>query len=299
MIQTDSLQNALSQIYGNGSHITERRKQPGGDINTAELLTLSGGETVFLKSNRTGNAGFFGAEAQGLSLLRAAGAVRVPAVLAFGTDRDSGGSFLLLEHLNSPKRRSDYWEILGRDLAALHSAPVPDAAGTAPGFFGLSDDNYIGSSIQINTPCPSWIEFFRSRRLEPQLRLAWDVLSGQDRTAARRLLDRLDQYLEEPENPSVLHGDLWGGNVMPGPDGCAWFIDPAAYVGHREADLAMTELFGGFSSGFYGAYRECFPLSPEYRQRRDLYNLYHLLNHLNLFGSGYYYEVVDLIRAYQ
>ena len=112
------------------------------------------------------------------------------------------------------------------------------------------------------------------------------------------LLDHLDKYLIEPAQPSLLHGDLWGGNFMTGPDGLAWLIDPAVYVGHQEADLAMTELFGGFAPAFYDSYKSAAGLEPGYRDRRDLYNLYHLLNHLVLFGEGYLYEVLAILRHY-
>lgn len=166
------------------------------------------------------------------------------------------------------------------------------------GRFGLLHDNYIGSNRQINKPSVSWIAFFRDSRLEPQFRKADVWFDSHDRKAVSSLLDHLDNYLPEPDFPSLLHGDLWNGNYLVGNDGSAWLIDPAAYVGCFEADIAMTELFGGFPRDFYAAYNEVNPLSPDYEDRRDLYNLYHLLNHLNLFGGSYLGSVRSIIRRY-
>lgn len=139
------------------------------------------------------------------------------------------------------------------------------------------------------------MEFFRDCRLEPQFQDAARYFDREDRKRIIRFLDHLDEILVEPEHPSLLHGDLWGGNVIAGNDGRAWLIDPAVYVGHAEADLAMTELFGGFPPAFYDAYKEVAPLRPGYERRRDVYNLYHILNHLNLFGRMYLPEVRHMI----
>ena len=144
----------------------------------------------------------------------------------------------------------------------------------------------------------SWISFFRDCRLVPQFRDAMHWFDDAARKQIAYLLDHLDVYLEEPEHPSLLHGDLWSGNFITGSDGNAWLIDPAAYVGHAEADLAMTELFGGFSQRFYDAYREVHPIHPGYGHRRELYNLYHLLNHLNLFGGSYLPSVNRVLRDF-
>ena len=159
-------------------------------------------------------------------------------------------------------------------------------------------DNYIGSSKQINRPSDSWVQFFRDSRLAPQFRKASSYFDSSDQKRIRYLLDHLDEYLPEPEHASVLHGDLWCGNYIIGNDGEAWLIDPAVYLGHSEADLAMTELFGGFPREFYSAYDEVNPIDREYVQRRDLYNLYHILNHLNLFGGSYLWEVKRVLRQF-
>ena len=151
---------------------------------------------------------------------------------------------------------------------------------------------------QENTPEHSWIIFFRNHRLIPQFKKAEVWFDSSDRKRISRLLDNLEDDLQEPDFPSLLHGDLWSGNYITGKDGEAWLIDPAVYVGHAEADLAMTELFGGFPQRFYGAYNEVNPIDPGFRDRRDLYNLYHLLNHLNLFGGSYLEPVKQILRVY-
>ncbi|MDO4407128.1 MAG: fructosamine kinase family protein, partial [Eubacteriales bacterium] len=161
-------------------------------------------------------------------------------------------------------------------------------------------DNYIGSTPQINTPKDSWVDFFRECRLHPQVRMAYDA-GYLERSAIRQadsIMERLETLLPEPDHPSLLHGDLWGGNYMTGPDGKAWLIDPATYVGHREADLAMTELFGGFSPAFYSTYRSIAHVDTGYGERRDLYNLYHLLNHVNLFGYSYVGSVLRILNRF-
>ena len=163
--------------------------------------------------------------------------------------------------------------------------------------YGFVADNYIGAAIQINTPKKSWVEFFRECRLLPQLRMADRYLDAGLRRKADRLLAHLDRYLREPEFPSLVHGDLWGGNVLCGSDGRAWLIDPAAYVGDFETDLAMTELFGRFPPAFYRAYQEENPVDGGYQERKPIYQLYHLLNHLNLFGRSYLGSVAAILGA--
>ncbi|HMQ31833.1 MAG TPA: fructosamine kinase family protein, partial [Chloroflexaceae bacterium] len=182
--------------------------------------------------------------------------------------------------------------VLGEQLAALHrhSAPV----------FGLERDNFIGGSPQPNGRLVSWPAFFRERRLLPQLDLAAanGLLPAARRRALERLAGRLDDLLASAEPPALIHGDLWGGNVVGAPGGAPALIDPAVSYSHREAELAFTELFGGFTPRFYAAYNAAWPLDPGYADRRDLLNLYHLLNHLNLFGEGYGLQVDQVLRRY-
>lgn len=313
-----SLEEALEKAFGRDSEIVERKRLYGGDINDAYMLRLSGGQRVFMKTNSVRNYGFFAAEEQGLNALRSAGVIGVPELLGTGTDRRQGFSFLLLEYMESAPQVPDYWEIFGRQLARLHRTdcgglvPAPPTAVSACSAeaasstdtnegaewkYGFVADNYIGAAIQINTPKKSWVEFFRECRLLPQLRMADRYLDAGLRRKADRLLAHLDRYLREPEFPSLVHGDLWGGNVLCGSDGRAWLIDPAAYVGDFETDLAMTELFGRFPPAFYRAYQEENPVDGEYQERKPIYQLYHLLNHLNLFGRSYLGSVAAILGA--
>lgn len=296
-----SLGDALVRVFGSGASVRSRASVSGGDINRAARLTVDDGTgrtfSVFVKENAASLLPMFEAEAAGLSALRATGAIGMPEVLACGTEGNI--SFLLLEWIESGAPAHGFWEDFGQRLAQMHTADTGSLFDGAPRF-GFPGDNFIGSTPQKNDPRDTWIAFFRECRLAPQFRLAFDagLLDPSARSDADRLLDRLDRLLVEPDAPSLLHGDLWGGNYMVGPDGRAMLIDPAAYVGHREADLAMTELFGGFAPAFYDAYASIAPLQPGYRDRRDLYNLYHLLNHLNLFGPSYAPSVLRTLRQY-
>lgn len=293
MLSSNSIAEAICALFGPGVSVVDWQRVPGGDINRAYRLGLSNGERVFLKCNRPELKDMFLSEARGLEALYSTGAIGVPRPLAAGADGDA--AFLILEYLESGKRRPDYWEVFGRELAALHRAPREPLPG---GRFGFSCDNYIGATPQRNGAMDSWPSFFRERRLLPQIKLAWALLDETARRDLSRLTDRLDSLLPEPEFPSLIHGDLWSGNALCGPDGRAWILDPATYVGHFEAELAMTELFGGFPDRFYRAYSEVNPIDSAYPGRRDLYNLYHLLNHLNLFGPVYLGEVKAVARQY-
>jgi fructosamine-3-kinase len=214
------------------------------------------------------------AEADGLAALRATKTVRVPSI--HGLD-DRG---LALEWLDLRPLDARSGAALGTALAALHRVPQER--------YGWSRDNYIGATPQLNVWCPSWTEFFRDRRLRPQLERAAAGGYASLQRNGESLLARIGMLLADHlPAPSLLHGDLWGGNAGALPDGTPVIFDPAVYVGDRETDLAMTELFGGFPARFYAAYREAWPLDQGYALRRELYNLYHLLNHLNLFGAGY------------
>lgn len=247
----------------------------GGDINEAHEAQLADGRRVFVKSNSEAPAGMFAAEARGLDWLGQAHALRVPVVIA------QGPSFLVLELIQPGRRKPDFDELLGRGLAALHRAGAPS--------FGLDHDNFIGRLPQANQPLPTWAEFYRERRLLPQFRLAVD---GQRASVAMRrgfdrLLARLGEIVGPPEPPARLHGDLWGGNAMVDELGMPSLIDPAAHGGHREIDLAMMRLFGGFGPRVFAAYREAFPLPPGHEARVPLYQLYFLMVHVNLFGGSY------------
>ncbi len=322
----NSVQEALTALFGPGVSVLRSSRAFGGDINDASRADLSDGRTVFVKRNASHPASFFLAEARGLEALAAAGKIRVPKVLAVGRE-NRGEIFLLLEYIESGRPGGGYWERFGRQLAELHMAEIPEVcrpgnrpedgapsgariSGGSPGeagsdgpsrrtipcMYGFPEDNVIGETPQVNTWKSSWLGFFRECRLEPQLRMASGYFDSGMRKAASSLLDHLDRWIEEPAFPSLLHGDLWGGNALCSAAGEPVLIDPAAYIGHFETDLAMTELFGGFPEAFYGAYHEVNPIPRGYRERRDLYQLYHLLNHLNLFGGSYYGSVCRVIR---
>lgn len=289
-----SIPEALYNIYGSDVTIVEQTPVYGGDINESCLLFLSNGERVFIKKNSGKPADFFAAEADGLRAMESTGTIGTAHVLDTGRDGDS--LFLILEYIEKGHKPPGFFESFGRQLAEMHRADT--AAYVSGGQFGFLSDNYIGATRQINSPCDTWIEFFRTRRLEVQFRMAWEYFDEPDRSRVGVLLDRLEDLLVEPEHPSLVHGDLWGGNYMVGVNGEPILIDPAVYVGHAEVDIAMTELFGGFSPGFYDAYKAGNPFESGYSDRRELYNLYHMLNHLNLFGGAYLGGVLRTVRRY-
>ena len=295
----NSLAVALVSLFGNSVAIAETDRLSGGDINKAYGLTLTNGKHIFMKANAKQNAAFFTAEAAGLTAIEKTGAIGTPEIICTGTDdgEDVGYSFLLLKYINSAKPQKNYWEDFAKKLAAMHNADTSVYFENG-GKFGFFQDNFIGARLQCNTPSDSWISFFRDNRLAPQFKAADSYFEANDRKLVTKLLDHLEEFMIEPEKPSLLHGDLWSGNVMCGPDGKAMLIDPACYVGHAEADLAMTELFGGFPPEFYEAYKQVHPLQPGYKNRRDLYNLYQLLNHLNLFGPTYLVPVLSIVSEY-
>lgn len=262
----------------------------GGCISDAKKIKMENGELYLLKINQ-GSGDMFEKEANGLRELAKANAVRVPAVLM--NDKD----FILLEFIESGRKVKNFFENFGRKFAELHKFSSDS--------FGFYEDNYIGSTPQKNVADEkekeSWKEFYFNKRLLFQLKLAERKghLTSELSSAFSNLENKYDTILSGgKEAPSLLHGDLWSGNYMPDENGEACLIDPAVYYGNREADLGMTKLFGGFSSDFYKAYNEEFPLDDGYEYRENIYKLYHVLNHLNLFGGGYYSQAVSLIKYY-
>jgi len=248
-----------------------------------------GGDTqLFVKLNRAERIEMFAAEAAGLRALEQANAIRVPRVIELGCAGDA--AFLALEWLDFASEESGADRRLGQALALQHRKTAAQ--------FGWERENTIGSTPQHNEPCDDWAEFFRERRLAYQLELARrNGLPGEVESALRNLLDQVPALLSghSPE-PSLLHGDLWGGNRGTLRDATPVVFDPAVYFGDRETDLAMTRLFGGFGQDFYTAYAAELPLAAGWEQRADLYNLYHLLNHFNLFGSAYLGAVQSTTR---
>jgi protein-ribulosamine 3-kinase len=261
----------------------------GGCINHGGRVTTSQGN-YFLKWNDLGKfPGMFAAEAKGLDLLGSGGTIMVPKVINVGTAGPF--QFLLLEHIDSGKKTFDFWDRFGTGLARLHKRSSTH--------FGLDHHNYIGSLPQRNTESTSWTEFFIQERLLSQLRIARDA-GKIDHSLVMKfdaLFNRLPSLLPE-EPPSLLHGDLWGGNLITTSAGGPCLIDPAVYYGNREMDLAMTQLFGGFDPFYLESYKEVYPLHPAYEERLDLYNLYPLLVHVNLFGGGYKDQVVSILNRF-
>lgn len=254
----------------------------GGCIHRALAIhgeTAEGTRTCFAKVNEASSAPMFAAEADGLAALREAKALRVPAEIARGDDGEH--AWIVLEWLDLVPLDARSAGRLGSALAAQHGMPREK--------FGWARDNFIGASPQLNGWSEEWLPFWREKRLFAQLRLA-----AHNRLPSR-MIDRGERLAADCEAffrhhrpaKSLLHGDLWGGNAAALADGTPVVFDPAVYVGDREADLAMTELFGGFPADFHAAYRSAFPIDDGYPVRRDLYNLYHLLNHANLFAGGY------------
>ena len=249
----------------------------GGCINQAQRLEGVDGRRYFVKFNRAEHADMFAAEAEGLEALAQAGGVRVPEVI--GTAEVGGQVVLILEYLDLGGRPDP--ERLGEGLARTHAHRAEA--------FGWHRDNTIGSTPQPNPWTADWTAFWRDHRLNHQLDLAaGGGLDARTVERGRRLAEWLAAFFADATPvPSILHGDLWGGNCAGTPSSEPVLFDPAVYYGDREADLAMTELFGGFSGRFYAAYDGVWPRGSAYPVRRTLYNLYHVLNHYNLFGGGY------------
>ncbi|HUF37916.1 MAG TPA: fructosamine kinase family protein [Anaerolineales bacterium] len=266
--------------------IVSVRPVGGGCIHNGRLVETAAGYRFFIKSSPDVPADLFETEASGLDLLRKTGCIRVPSVLAVGED------FLLQEYLPQGKPRRDYWPALGRRLACLHSCTADR--------FGLDHDNYLGSTPQPNTTAADGYAFFAENRLGYQAELAGrrGLISSREVRRVEAVANRLREWV--PEQPaSLLHGDLWTGNLLQDERGDPALIDPAAHYGWREADLAMLSLFGSPPEDFYAAYREIIPLPPALRDRFPLYNLYHLLNHLNIFGPSYYGQVVWVLDRFE
>jgi len=272
----ETIAEALTASTGLRFYPQRRSPIGGGCINQAHRLQGEGVD-AFVKLNSADQLEMFAAEAEGLKELAAANAIRVPEPITWG--KVEGHSFLALEYLELGGRLDP--QRLGLQLAELHRRYGEH--------FGWHRDNTIGATPQVNTPSGDWIQFWRDHRLGYQLELAEsNGHRGRLQEQGQALLEALPAFFDGYDPwPSLLHGDLWGGNCDADREGQPVLYDPAVYYGDREADLAMTELFGGFGSRFFDAYHEAYPIDPGYSVRKDLYNLYHVLNHLNLFGGGY------------
>ena len=295
-----SLASALVDLFGKSVAIMNTDRIQGGDINKAYGLTLNTGDKVFMKANAKDCLSYFTGEAQGIEAIKATKSIQTAEILCTGTDdgEDVGYSFLLQRFIKSEEADEKFWKDFACKLAEMHKADCSSFLTEKNAKFGFYSDNFIGRTPQINSPKASWIDFFRENRLEVQFKKAQKNFSESELAKITKFLDNLDKFLPEADKASLLHGDLWRGNVMCGKNQTPILIDPAVFVGNREADIAMTELFGGFPEIFYSTYKECYPLMPEYENRRDIYNLYHLLNHLNLFGQSYLEPVLSIVSEY-
>lgn len=286
MNRWDEITEAITRATGSVFELARAVPVGGGDINQAFRLEGKNGTRYFVKLNDAARHAMFAAELAGLQRLAASGAIRVPQAVTCGTC--GALAFLVLDYLDLGGAGSA--RLLGEQLAALHRAFAPD--------FGFDIDNTIGSTPQPNGWMHEWVDFLRERRLGYQLQLARaNCYDGELQDLGARLLESLPVFFAGyTPRPSLLHGDLWGGNYAYLGDGTPVIYDPAPYYGDREADLAMTELFGGFDPVFYRAYRAAWPLDAGYGVRKTLYNLYHILNHANLFGGGYARQAERMMR---
>lgn len=278
-----AVEAAVAAALGPGHAIERAAPASGGCIHDS-FVVESGSVRLFVKTNGAALSSAFAAEADGLAALIAAG-MRAPRPLGHGVAVSH--AYLVMEYLDLSGRGD--WATMGRALAAMHRATGER--------FGWRRDNFIGSTPQSNRGHDDWTGFWRDARLLPQLALAGrNGLGSRLIDTGERLAAMLPRLLAgHAPQASLLHGDLWSGNVAFLAEGSPVLFDPAVYFGDREADLAMTELFGGFPRSFYAAYAEVWPLDAGYALRRDLYNLYHVLNHANLFGGGYAAQAEALI----
>lgn len=263
----------IAELTGKDFCVVSCKPVSGGCINQGYAVS-DGDRTYFVKLNQASQVAMFEAETIGLNQILSTATIRVPKPIAWGA---TNSAYLVLEWLELGQGNTPSWEKMGRQLAAMHR--ITSIKG-----FGWDQNNHIGSTPQINNWTADWAEFYTKHRLGYQFQLA--ARRGGNFPQQKQLLATIPQLLTHEIQPSLVHGDLWGGNAgftMSEPV----IFDPAIYFGDREVDIAMTELFGGFPTAFYSGYNQVFPLSSDYERRKTIYNLYHVLNHFNLFGGSY------------
>jgi fructosamine-3-kinase len=275
----------IYQMTGQPFEISDRRSVSGGCINQGYAIS-DGRQTYFVKLNQANQIAMFEAEAIGLKQMWDTHTIRVPKPICWGVEADT--AYVVLEWLELGRGSSQSWYMMGQQLAAMHRA-------TSDKGFGWERNNTIGSTPQINNWTSDWVEFFTKHRIAFQLQLA--RRRGGHFSQGDRLLEAIPQLLADHHpQPSLVHGDLWSGNAAVTTAGEPVILDPATYYGDREVDIAMSELFGSFPAEFYRGYNEAFPLDAGYKRRKILYNLYHILNHFNLFGGSYEGQANSMIR---
>ncbi|HLO48887.1 MAG TPA: fructosamine kinase family protein [Kamptonema sp.] len=288
----NNIATRITEVTGEKFKIDNRRSVSGGCINQGYQISDSS-RSYFVKLNQASQIAMFEAEALGLQQMWDSQTIRVPQPICWGTEGNS--AYIVLEWLDLGGRGDNQaWEEMGRKLAAMHQYN-PSNSTLSRGGFGWDINNTIGSTTQINTWTENWADFWAEHRIGYQLKLA--KRRGGRFPQAEHLLAAIPDLLagHKPQ-PSLVHGDLWGGNAGVTPAGEPVIFDPAAYWGDREVDIAMTELFGGFSAAFYRGYQEAWRLDSGYERRKILYNLYHILNHFNLFGGSYESQANQMIN---
>jgi fructosamine-3-kinase len=284
-----AVESLMATKNGSLVQILEPRSVGGGCINEAYSLKTSVGNYFVKYNSAKAFPGMFEKEALGLKLLADTKTIAIPEVIGYG---ESGKwAYLLLRYIESGITERNFWSNFGIKLADLHR--------NTSEYFGLDHDNYIGSLTQSNTKHTDFYSFFIEQRIEPQLKKARN--KGAFSLSDTRYFDSLFKSLHNVipyEKPALIHGDLWSGNFMVTSNGSPCLIDPAVYYGHREADIAMTQLFGGFQPEFYHAYNQAWPMENGWQKRTDIFNLYPLLVHVNLFGGSYAGQVLRIIRQF-
>ncbi len=285
----DSLSDFFQTSLNKEFFVHSSNPLTGGSINDVYCVETIDGDFCLKINEAAKYPGMFEKEAMGLSILQEANEIRVPKVITTGNAGTY--SYILMEYIDGSYRMPDFMRDFGYSLASLHRHYGES--------FGLDHDNYMGSLEQVNKMHDSWIVFFTEERLERQFRKARSAgyFSSGETSNFYRLYKQLDNICPH-EKPSLIHGDLWDGNFIVSDEGKACLIDPAVYYGHREVDIAMSMLFGGFDDDFYDAYNESFPMEKGWRKRVEVYNLYPLLIHLNLFGPGYLGAIQTIIRKF-
>ena len=288
----DSLDKAVKGVFGENVKMRRDSRISRQDINSVKVITLSNGKNIFFKFKAIANKGMLEAELEGIEAIASTGTIDTPNIYCLGIDEETSVSFIMMELIKEGVKTERAIGMLGNKMANLHLADT--SKFVEGGKYGFLHDNYIGANKQINTPKDSWTDFFRECRLEPQIKMAEKHLTSMMREVSR-FMDKLDTLLIEPERPSLVHGDMWGGNHIINYHRMPVLIDPAVYVGHSEVDIAMTQMFEPFPRVFYDIYHQKMPKEDGYEDRREIYNLYHFLNHLNIFGIKYLMPVKKTI----